>query len=239
MTQGKELMTAKRSELINNLIPEIFNFDYPIWDESHRITLEYRIINHYWIHEIGFETIEMFQWALENWLNEHMDYYIALWEKQQQVGNPFRINSWSHDKLDTDNVHDRKNTGTQQHKVDNDRTKKNTGTQTNEQDAWQSDRDIGTGENYKDDDYVTFSNKNEGTSTRTDNLTDHTVDDNKAVRTDDLEENLTEKDDETRVITKWQEVADKVGILDKFARTYRDIDDMIIKEIQGFWMMIW
>lgn len=68
---------------IKNLIKNdvnIFDFEYPIFDESYRGKLEKKIIDHYYYREIGLETVGMFKKQLETKMNEIMDYYNDLYK---------------------------------------------------------------------------------------------------------------------------------------------------------------
>lgn len=63
--------------------PNIFNFSFPIWDESNRLKLETMILQHYYMREIGFETVGLWKLQLNTKLNEIMPYYIDLWHTTQ------------------------------------------------------------------------------------------------------------------------------------------------------------
>jgi hypothetical protein len=53
---------------------------YPIFDPAHRAVLNKKIIDHFWNHEIGQETISMFRLALARKLNEIMPLYNQQYE---------------------------------------------------------------------------------------------------------------------------------------------------------------
>lgn len=53
---------------------------YDIFDESHRETLNRKIINHFWNREIGQETVSMFRHALARKLDEIMPLYNQQYE---------------------------------------------------------------------------------------------------------------------------------------------------------------
>lgn len=55
---------------------------YPIHDEAHRDELNRRIIEHYMMDEIGYETVDMFLWNLRRKMNEIMPYYKKLYETE-------------------------------------------------------------------------------------------------------------------------------------------------------------
>lgn len=65
---------------IKQAAPLIFDFPYPIWEESHRLPLETKIIKHYIRWEIGVETVGMWQLNLDAKMNEIMPYYVQLYK---------------------------------------------------------------------------------------------------------------------------------------------------------------
>ena len=48
----------------------IFDFDFPIFDEDYKIPLEKKILRHYYLREIGFETLGVWKLKLNDKLNE-------------------------------------------------------------------------------------------------------------------------------------------------------------------------
>lgn len=60
---------------IQQAIPVIFNFEFPIWAEAYRTTLETKILMHYFNKEIGFETVGLWKFYLNERLNLIMPYY--------------------------------------------------------------------------------------------------------------------------------------------------------------------
>lgn len=79
---------SKYTITIKALIDNHFDFeltDYPIFDESYRDTLNNKILNHYYMNEIGFETAPLFRFYLKQKLNEIMPYYNVLYEKQKEL----------------------------------------------------------------------------------------------------------------------------------------------------------
>lgn len=71
-------------QTIQKACPLIFNFSYPIWDENDRVSLESLILRHYYMREIGFETVGQWKFQLANRLREIMPYYIELWKTTQK-----------------------------------------------------------------------------------------------------------------------------------------------------------
>lgn len=65
-------------------LPKIFDFDFPIFSEDYRETLESKIIAHYYTREIGLETIGLWKHYLWEQLNLIMPYYNKLYLALQE-----------------------------------------------------------------------------------------------------------------------------------------------------------
>lgn len=79
---------SKYTTTIKSLIDNDFDFQmtsYPIFDEDYRETLNDKILNHYYLNEIGFETAALFRFYLNNKLNEIMPKYNILYNAQISV----------------------------------------------------------------------------------------------------------------------------------------------------------
>ena len=66
----------------------IFNFDYPIFDNSYKSVLETKIIKHFYTREIGFETVGLWKLKLDTKMNEIMPYYNKLYNSELLQFNP-------------------------------------------------------------------------------------------------------------------------------------------------------
>lgn len=77
-------------QVITNAIPQIFNFDFPIYEESHREELEKKILYHYYMYEIGSETAGLWKLRLQTKLNEIMPYYNQLYASAALEFDPFK-----------------------------------------------------------------------------------------------------------------------------------------------------
>lgn len=74
--------------IIEAAIPKIFNFNFPIFDESYRSVLETKILRHYYTREIGLESYGLWKLKLQTKLNEIMPYYNKLYETELLKYNP-------------------------------------------------------------------------------------------------------------------------------------------------------
>lgn len=78
----------KVEEVIAGSREKIFDFDYPIFDESYRSVLETKILKHYYTREIGLETVGLWKLKLNTKMNEIMPYYNQLYESTLLKFNP-------------------------------------------------------------------------------------------------------------------------------------------------------
>lgn len=62
---------------------------YPIFDETYRELLNKKILKHYYMREIGFETVGLWKLKLNTKMNEIMPYYNKLYESELLKFNPF------------------------------------------------------------------------------------------------------------------------------------------------------
>lgn len=74
---SRDLPITKRVEMA---CPAIFDFDFPIWLEAYKPVLEKKILMHYFNKEIGFETVGLWKFYLEERLNLIMPYYNNLYQ---------------------------------------------------------------------------------------------------------------------------------------------------------------
>lgn len=71
----------------------LFDFDYPVIDDTTKKRIEIAIMKHYYLREIAFESVGIFKIKLNDRLNLIMQRYNALYEKQDLSLSPY-INSY-------------------------------------------------------------------------------------------------------------------------------------------------
>ena len=79
------------------VLSSVFNFDFPIFDESYRRPLEIKILKHYYTQEIGEETVNLWKLRLDTRLNEIMPYYNKLYESELLQFDPMINNRYRKD----------------------------------------------------------------------------------------------------------------------------------------------
>lgn len=95
-------------EVVNGSYKKVFDFPYPIFDESYRDELEKKIIIHFYTREICEETVGLWKLRLRDKMNLIMPYYNQLYESELIEFDPM-INIDQHidddyDKNRTDNT---------------------------------------------------------------------------------------------------------------------------------------
>ncbi|CAA67659.1 lower collar protein [Bacillus phage B103] len=102
------------AEKIEKGRPKLFDFQYPIFDESYRKVFETHFIRNFYMREIGFETEGLFKFNLETWLIINMPYFNKLFESELIKYDPLentRLNTTGNKKNDTERNDNRDTTG--------------------------------------------------------------------------------------------------------------------------------
>lgn len=79
--------TSTDLDTLFNVGQQLFD-KYPIWSEGYRETLNKKILSHFFMREIGYETVAMWRFALNRKLNEIMPYYNDLYKVAIQIDRP-------------------------------------------------------------------------------------------------------------------------------------------------------
>lgn len=147
----------KIDEIINAAIPSIFNFDFPIFDEAYRFNLEKQILRHFYLREIGQETVGLWKFYLSQKLNDIMPYYNQLYKSQLLEFNPL---------YDVDLTREHTTTGKDE------KTFSNSSDTSNKQINKYSDTPQGSLVNIESGTYLTNATIDENTGTSTNNSTE-------------------------------------------------------------------
>lgn len=94
-------------DIIEGSRTKIFDFNYPIFSEDYKPTLETKILMHYYTREISEETYGLWKLRLKSKLNEIMPYYNQLYNSELIKFNPLWDTDLSTDRdIKQDNVHE-------------------------------------------------------------------------------------------------------------------------------------
>lgn len=76
------------NQIVKAALPSVFDFDFPIFDETYRPLLETKILKHFYTREIGLETVGLWKLKLDTKLNEIMPFYNQLYKSELIEFNP-------------------------------------------------------------------------------------------------------------------------------------------------------
>lgn len=76
------------NQVIAEQAPKVFGTNWPIFDEGYRAVLENKILTHYYMREIGFETVPLWMFKLQAKMNELMPYYNEIYKSALYDFNP-------------------------------------------------------------------------------------------------------------------------------------------------------
>lgn len=222
-------------EIISAARPQIFNFNYPIFDNSYKSVLETKILKHFYLREIAHETVGIWKLRLNTKLNEIMPYYNQLYESELIEFNPM----WD---VDVTTDHDKDNAGT--HVTDDDRTHRNTNIVDRDDhetiakdDTETINRDETTDRDYSTEEWNKYSDTPQGGITGLAN--DNYLTDARHVNTTGSEDISVEDDtnrtldsDTVRTLTSDITTTDNAADTTDITNTYTDTEDYL-EHIKG------
>lgn len=227
-------------EVIAGAIPHIFKDYWEIFDEDYRVTLETKILRHFYFREIGFETVGMWIFKLNATLAEIMPKYNKLYELENYHFNPLWDTDITQDYggneykvRDTDNVHQDNNSGTQ--------AKTGQDTYHEDKDEWSYYSDTPQGSVSRLDDLTYLTNATHDTA---DNTSTTTYGTNVATQgntngTDNTDETIRTTNDYVKKISGKQGTITYGKVVKDYVDSLLNIDAMIIAELEPLFMQLW
>lgn len=235
-------------EVIQLAIPHIFDFNFPIYNENHRNVLETKILRHYYMREIGVETVGLWKHYLNMKLNEIMPYYNELYKSAAYLINPLDdvdyqrvidgVDTLNRTEIDTSSQSGDANNST------NSRSNVETDNNTNnEQLAGASSTPQGRLTDLKDGKYLTTGTHAQENSNSHGN-TDTTVNAGSTTFTHNRGEFNTKEDkDGTKHIVESVKGkmyrGSKAKLITEYRKAILNIDMMIIDELSTLFMLIY
>ncbi len=240
-------------DVIEKSRSKVFDFDFPIFDESYRNVLENKIIMHYYTREIASETVGLWKFWLRTKMNEIMPYYNQLYRSATLEFNPFYDVDLTTDYQRVDNG-EHSNTGTMAENSNE------TGSSNNSSTSNTSNTD---GE--KNDHWEYFSETPEGGINGVANLNYlttalHTTDDKDgSVSSSNTTSNSETEYENNGTVNRntsdsgtiknvedyLHHVKGKSGgasyskLLDEYRKTFLNIDMLIINELKNLFIQLW
>lgn len=244
------------AQVIEGARPAIFDFPYPIFDETYRAVLETKILKHYYTREIGEETYGLWKLRLDTKMNEIMPYYNQLYRSTLLEFNPLY-------DVDINRTHNATRKGTEilngnvdtngqviastnaNNNTTTDNTTDQTGTNGNT-DKYSATPQGGL-DGLAQDKYLTNARMITGNDTL--NSKAHTSTDNMIDSTTDTSTNMTTATKNNTTINNTEDYLESVkgkqgtqsyaSMILEFRETFLNIDMMVINDLSDLFMNIW
>ena len=199
-------------DIIDKSRTKVFDFDFPIFDEEYRSVLETKILKHYYLREIGMETVGVWKHFLDIKMNEIMPYYNQLYKSALLEFNPFYDVDITRDHIGTDS-------GTTKSSV--------TQADATSNDNWDYYSDTPQGSVGRLDD-LTY-------------LTDarHVTDNGKLNRTTSSSGSMNSTDQYLEHVKGKQGFGSYSKMLQEYRDTFLNIDKMVIDELSDLFLNLW
>lgn len=265
---NKDPNNTKMSDIIESARPQIFDFDYPIFDSKYKKTLETKILRNYYFREIGLETVQLWKEFLNTDLNNIMPYFNQLYKSELIKFDPLQDVNYTRDykgvKNNTlNNTEDKNNTTTANKTGESNVTDTNTITDTNTLNSTNAEQGkqikafnatpqggLTDVENLA---YLTNADINNVTNDSTLTQTgESTSSQNKILKNTDTEkntitdvgintktENVNTTDEYLEIIRGKQGTENYSDILLKFRETFLNIDMQVVDSLKDLFMQIY
>ena len=231
----------KVADIIANSRSKVFDFDYPIFDETYRSVLETKILKHFFLREICAETVGVWKHFLDMRMNEIMPYYNKLYESELIEFNPL----YDVD-LTTDHNKDAKGTGTESIAFSEETEYEESETQTlesaNKNDHWDmySDTPQGGLSGVRSEEYLTNARHVTDDTTGSTQTNESNRDGNNTREsTDTKTRNLRDIEDYIQHVKGKSGGISYSKLLQEFRETFLNIDLMIIKDLNDLFFGLW
>lgn len=244
------------AQVIAGARPAIFDFPYPIFDETYRPVLETKILKHYYTREIGEETYGLWKLRLDTKMNEIMPYYNQLYKSTLLEFNPLY-------DVDINRTHNATRKGTEilngnvdtngqviaSTNANNTTTSDNTTdqTSTNGNTDKYSATPQGGLDGLAQDKYLTNARMITGNDTL--NSKTHSTTDDMIDSTTDTSTNMTTATKNNTTINNTEDYLESVkgkqgtqsyaSMILEFRETFLNIDMMVINDLSDLFMNIW
>lgn len=199
-------------EILNECWDKIFDFEFPIFDETYKPVLCKKILKHFYTREIGEETVGLWKLRLDMRMNEIMPYYNKLYESELIQFNPMY-------DVDLTRDHTLESNGTREY------TDNGTVNGTSHDVTKYSDTPQGSLQNVESGEYLTDATIVDGTNSGTSRNTG----DSSTTNMDEYLEHVVGKNGGRSYSS----------LLKEFRETFLNIDMMIIEELDDLFMQIW
>lgn len=230
---------SKIEDVITGAIPKIFDFDFPIFDESYRSVLERKILKHFYTREICEETVGLWKLRLNTKLNEIMPYYNKLYKSELLDFNPLYTDNLKRErttklnsKRETDNNGEVNTTNNYNSHESESSTTNNNGSNL------YSDTPQGSLSGVESGTYLTNARKTNDTTTSSSNTSNNSSTNGKVVNSENGSDDFNSTEYYLESVSGYAGV-NASDLLKKYRETFLNIDMMIIDNLEDLFFQLW
>lgn len=219
-------------EVLNGSWDKIFTSKVSFFDEEYRGVLCKKILKHYYLREIGCETVGIWLLWMNTKLEEIMPYYNKLYESELIKFNPMYDVDWSRNGNKTGNE---SGSGSRSTSGNNNGTNTQRGTSSNSRKDLYSDTPQGALTGVESETYLTNARKVSDSS-------ESSVNGSTTGRYEDSESSINKVDtteDYVESVSGKQGSGSYSKMLNEFRETFLNIDMQVIKEFDEMFMGLW
>ena len=202
--------------VLQNSVDKVFDFDFPIFDENYRRPLEIKILKHFYTREICAETVGLWKLWLNDKLNVIMPYYNQLYSSALLEFNPLY-------DVNLTRKHQGKNDTSSKSNTNGESSSKNSGDRWN----YSSDTPQGGIQGREELNYLTNATHD----------TDENSGESKSVSNASGQVNSVDEYLET--VQGKQGTGSYSGMLLEYRKTFLNIDEMVLKDLEELFMQLW
>lgn len=221
--------------ILTSAISKIFDFNFPIFDETYRSVLEKKILKHYYTREIGEETIGLWKLRLDTKLNEIMPYYNKLYSSELLEFNPlYTTNLTRTSTKDYESNRDMTNSSSMSSETTN--NSEASGTSSNASTDLFSDTPQGSLVGVEESTYLTEARQTNDSASSTSNASNTA---NGSVSSSGTgNDDLTSTEDYLETVSGFSG-GSASELLEKYRKTFLNIDMRVIEELEPLFMQLW
>ena len=231
-------------DVINKSWNKIFTTKTEFFDENYRSVLCKKIIKHYYLREIGCESVGIWKLWINTRLEEIMPYYNQLYESAKIKFNPMHDVDLTREHKRKENETATGNRGTTGNRdtniTNNGTTNRITNSNENKKDLY-SDTPQGALTGVENEKYLTNARKITDNVNGTDNSEVNNTEKNASNYTDKEEttSNVDTTEDYLETLVGKQGTESFSSLLNKFRETFLNIDMQVIEEFSDLFFELW
>lgn len=230
---------SKIEDVISGAIPKIFDFDFPIFDESYRSVLERKILKHFYTREICEETVGLWKLRLNTRLNEIMPYYNKLYKSELLDFNPLYTDNLKRER--TTKLNSKRETGNNG-EVDTTNNSNSqgsgSGTTSNNGSDLYSDTPQGSLNGVESGTYLTNARKTNDTTASSSNTSNNSSASGKVVSSESGNDTFNSTEDYLESVSGYTGV-NASDLLKKYRETFLNIDMLVIDNLEDLFFQLW